>query len=108
MRTQHAEEVSALKNNYEARLFELKKTTDNVNEMIDRIERENSVLNKSLAEMRAANTSLKNNYEFIIDHNEDLQKKLNEATEMTQIKSVDGRKLTSESMETQYNVSERL
>lgn len=108
MRSQHAEEVSALKNNYETRLFELKKITDNLNEMIDSIKKENSVLNKSLTETRAENTSLKNNYEFIIDRNENLQKKLNEATEMMQIKSIDDRKLTSESIDTQYNVSERL
>lgn len=74
--------------------------------MINGIKKENSVLNKSLTEMTAENTRLKNNYEFIIDHNENLQGKLKEATEMTQIKSIDDRKLTSEFTKTQYNVSD--
>lgn len=106
-RTQHVEEVSVLKNNYETRLLELKKIIDNLNETIDGIKQENGVLNKSLTETRAENMSLRNNYEFIIDRNENLQKKLNEAVEMTQ-KSIHDRKLTSESTDTQYNVSEQL
>lgn len=108
MRIKHTEEVSALKNNYETRLVELKKTIDYLNEVISGIKRENSVLNKSLSETRADNNSLRNNYEFIMDRNKDLQGKLKEATEMTQIKSIDDRKFTSESTKAQYNVSERL
>lgn len=108
MRIKHAEELSALKNNYETRLVELKKTVEYLNEVINGIKKENSVLNKSLAETRAENISLRNNYEFIINRNEDIQGKLKEATEMTQVKSTDNQKLTSESTKTQYNVSERL
>ncbi|XP_036150376.1 probable DNA double-strand break repair Rad50 ATPase, partial [Monomorium pharaonis] len=104
-RTKHAEEVSALKNNYETKLAELKKTVEQLNKTIGGVKKENNALNKSLMEMRAENASLKNNYEFIIDRNKDLQGKLLEATEMTQIKSIGDRKLTSESTNTLYNVS---
>lgn len=97
-----------MKNNYETRLVELKKTVEYLNEVINGIKKENSVLNKSLAETRAENINLRNNYEFIINRNEDIQGKLKEATEMTQIKSTENQKLTSESTKTQYNVSERL
>ncbi|XP_071563815.1 uncharacterized protein [Temnothorax nylanderi] len=102
-RTKHTEEISTLKNNYETRLVELKKTTEYLNEVINGIKKDNNALNKSLTETRAENTSLRNNYEFIINRNEDLQEKLKEATEMTQIKSIDDRKPTSVS--TKYNVS---
>jgi len=107
-RTKYAEEISTLKSNYESELVKLKKTIDYLNEMINDIKGENSVLNKSLMETKAKNTKLRNNYDFIIDRNDDLQEKLKEATEMTQIKSVDNRKLTSESTKTQHNVSKRL
>jgi len=107
-RTKHAEEISTLKSNYESELVKLKKTIDYLNEMINDIKGENSVLNKSLMETKAKNTKLRNNYDFIIDRNDDLQEKLKEATEMTQIKSIDNRKLTSEPTKTQHNVSKRL
>lgn len=107
-RTKHTEEISVLKSNYETRLVELKKTIEYLNETINSIKKENSVLNKSLTEMRAENISLKNKNEFIIDRNENLQGKLKEATEMMQIKSIDDQKFTNKSPKTQYNVSERL
>lgn len=107
-RTKHAEEISSLKSNYEIQLNESRKTIEYLNDVINGIKRENSVLNNFLTEMRTENTNLRKNYEFINDRNEDLQGKLKEATEMTQIKSIDDRKLTSEFMKSQYNVSERL
>lgn len=97
-----------MKNNYEIQLNESRKNVDHLNDMMNIIKRENSVLNNFLTEKRAENTNLRKNYEFIKDRNEDLQGKLKEATEMTQIKSIDDRKLTSEFTKTQYKVSERL
>lgn len=96
--------MSVLKNNYESRLRELKKNRDHLNEVINGIKKENSVLNKSLTETKAENTTIRNNYDFIMDRNENLQKKLNEVTEMMQIKSIDDQSPTK----TQHNVSERL
>ncbi|XP_011645970.1 putative leucine-rich repeat-containing protein DDB_G0290503 [Pogonomyrmex barbatus] len=107
MQIKHAEEVSALKSNYETQLSELKKNIDYLNEMISSTRKENSVLNKSLTEMRVENTSLKN--KILMEHSEDLQGRLKEVREMLQTKSVEvDRKITSESTKTQYNVSTSL
>ncbi|TGZ50773.1 Uncharacterized protein DBV15_01744 [Temnothorax longispinosus] len=102
-RTKHTQEISTLKNNYETRLVELQKTIEYLNEVINGIKKENNALNKSLTETRADNTNLRNNHEFLMRRNDDLQKKLKEAAEITQIKSIDDRKPTSVS--TKYNDS---
>ncbi|XP_024892383.1 CAP-Gly domain-containing linker protein 1-like isoform X1 [Temnothorax curvispinosus] len=102
-RTKHTEEISTLKNNYETRLVELQKTIEYLNEVINGIKKENNALNKSLTETRADNTNLRNNHEFLMRRNDDLQKKLKEAAEITQIKSIDDRKPTSVS--TKYDDS---
>jgi chromosome segregation ATPase len=108
VRVKHIQEISALKDNYENQLDEMKKTVENLNKTISGSKKENGVLNKSLTEMRTENVKLKSNYDFIIDRNRNLQGKLKEATEMTQIKSMDDRKLRRESKKTSPNVSKRL
>ncbi|XP_011869249.1 PREDICTED: myosin-4-like, partial [Vollenhovia emeryi] len=63
--SKHAEEVYTLKNNYETRLNEFRKTIDHLNEVINGTKKETSVLNKSLTETKAENISLKSNCEFL-------------------------------------------
>lgn len=108
VRVKHIQEMSALKDNYEKQLVEMKKTIENLNKTISGSKKENGALNKSLTEMRTENVRLKNDYDFIIERNKNLQGKLKEATEMTQMKSMDDRKLRKEPRKTSQNVSKRL
>ncbi|EFN70462.1 hypothetical protein EAG_09843 [Camponotus floridanus] len=92
----HAEEVSALKRDYETQLLELKRTTDSLNDMINNVRKENTTLNKSLIKTREENSNLKYDYKLSMKKNEDLQEKLKEATKALQAKSIEDRKSTSE------------
>ncbi|XP_011176288.1 putative leucine-rich repeat-containing protein DDB_G0290503 [Solenopsis invicta] len=105
VRVKHIQEMSALKDNYEKQLVEMKKTIENLNKTISGSKKENGALNKSLTEMRTENVRLKNDYDFIIERNKNLQGKLKEATEMTQMKSMDDRKLRKEPRKTSQNIS---
>ncbi|XP_014483307.1 PREDICTED: synaptonemal complex protein 1-like isoform X2 [Dinoponera quadriceps] len=86
-RVKHAEEVSALTSGYETRLLELRKTIDHLNETSNNIIKENSVLKTSLTEIRGENITLRSDYQFATERNNDLQDKLKEATEKLQTKS---------------------
>ncbi|XP_011329408.1 putative leucine-rich repeat-containing protein DDB_G0290503 [Ooceraea biroi] len=85
-------EVSALKNNHETQLVELKKTIDHLNEMNNDIRKENNVLNMTLTEVRADNSNLRNNHELLVTRNEELQGRLRETTEALQMRSIEDRK----------------
>ncbi|XP_072747711.1 uncharacterized protein [Anoplolepis gracilipes] len=100
----HAEEVSALKSNYESQLLELKKTTDSLNNMINNVRKENTALNKSLIKIRTENSELKHEYKLIMQRNEDLQEKLKATTEASQMKSIEHRKSKSEFTMSQPNI----
>ncbi|XP_025160423.1 WEB family protein At5g16730, chloroplastic-like [Harpegnathos saltator] len=91
-RAKHAEEVSALTNSYEARLLELRKTIERLNETSNNITQENSALKTSLTEMREENISLKSNYQFTMERNENLQNKLKEATDAMQMNIQESKK----------------
>lgn len=96
-RVKHTEEISALKNDYETRLLELKRTIDSLNETSNNIREENSALSTSLIEIRTENSSLRNNYQLIMERNNDLQGKPKEVTEMLQTKSIADQELGSKS-----------
>lgn len=102
----HAEEMSALKSDYETQLLELKKTTDSLNDMINNVKRkENTAMNKSSIKI----SNLKYDYKLTTKRNEDFQEKLKEATEALQMKSPDSiedRRFNSEFSKSQPNVSE--
>jgi len=86
------EEMSALKSTHEMQLLELKKTIDRLNEMINDTRKEKNMLNMMLTEVRTDNSSLKNNYKLLVEHNEELQGRLREVTEALQMKSIEDRK----------------
>lgn len=92
MRVKHDEEVSALKSNHELELLDLKKTVDHLEETIDDVRRENGALNVTLAEVRVDNSSLRNNYDVLVKRKEELQRRLREATETMQMRSIEDRK----------------
>ncbi|XP_070159115.1 putative leucine-rich repeat-containing protein DDB_G0290503 [Polyergus mexicanus] len=100
----HAEEMSALKNDYETQLLELRKTTDSLNDMINNVRRkENTAVNKSSIKI----SNLKYDYKLTTKHNEDFQEKLKEAKEALQMKSPDSiedRKFNSEFSKSQPNI----
>lgn len=101
----HAEEVSALKSDYEMQLLESKKTIDSLHETINNVREENTKLNKTLIKIRAENSKLKNDYKLTTKRNEDFEKKLKEATEALQMKSTEDRKSKTEFTMSQPNVS---
>ncbi|XP_029164512.1 abnormal long morphology protein 1-like [Nylanderia fulva] len=88
----HAEEVSALKSDYEMQLLESKKTIDSLHETINNVREENTKLNKTLIKIRAENNTLKSDNKLTMSRNEDFQNKLKEATEALQMKSTENRK----------------
>lgn len=100
----HAEEVSALKSDYEMQLLESKKTIDSLHETINNVREENTKLNKTLIKIRAENSKLKNDYKLTTKRNEDFEKKLKEATEALQMKSTEDRKSKTEFTMSQPNI----
>jgi len=92
IQVKYNEEMSALKNNHEMQLLELKKTIDRLNEMINEIRKEKNMLNMMLTEVRTDNNSLKNNNKLLVERNEELQGRLREVTEALQMKSIENRK----------------
>lgn len=85
--TKHAEEISTLRNGYETHLLKLKETVDSLNEKVNGIEKEKNELDVSLINMRVENNTLKNNHQFTVERNNELEEKLKEITKMLQIKS---------------------
>ncbi|CAL1689478.1 unnamed protein product [Lasius platythorax] len=94
----HAEEVSALKSDYETKLLELRKTTDSLLETINNVRKENTTLNMSLIKVRAENSNLKEQFEGAI-----CQKKLEETLEASQMKSMEDPKPKNEFTMSQLN-----
>lgn len=88
-RAKHSEEMSVLTSNYEARLLELRKTVDHLNETSNDIVQEKSVLKALLSETREENISLKSDYKIATERNKELQNKLKVATEALQVKPID-------------------
>lgn len=86
------EKVSALKRNHETQLVDLNKTINYMEKMINDIKKENNELNVTLVEVRANNSSLNNNYELLLKRKEELQRRLHEATEALQMRSIEDRK----------------
>ncbi|XP_029664492.1 autophagy-related protein 23-like [Formica exsecta] len=103
-RAMHAEEMSALKSDYETQLLELKKTTDSLSDMINNVKRkENTAVNKSSIKI----SNLKYDYKLTTKRNEDFQEKLKEATEALQMKSPDSiedRRFNNEFSKSQPNI----
>ncbi|XP_050457511.1 uncharacterized protein LOC126854623 [Cataglyphis hispanica] len=101
----HDKEMSSMKNDYETQLLELKKTTDSLNDMINRNIRrkENTAMNKSSIKI----SNLKYDYKLTTKHNDDFQEKLKEATEALQMKSpdtIEDGKFNSEFTKSQPNI----
>lgn len=105
MQAKHAEEVSTLKKDYETQLLELKRTTDSLDDMINNINKENTVLNKSLIKIREENSNLMYDYKLSTKKNEDLQEKLKEAIKALRTKSTEDR-ISANEFKSQPNVSE--
>ncbi|KMQ85467.1 cell polarity protein [Lasius niger] len=86
----HAEEVSALKSDYETQLLEWRKTNSLLETDITNVRKENTAVNMSLIKIRAENSNL-------MDH---LQKK-EEASEALRTKSMEDQKYENEFMNLQ-------